>query len=256
MNLADVDKPTSTQWANQALQDGVIDSDDDAYSLAFAGGTFNNPVYDDFILSGRRDFVASEVIIDMMNDRNDPRRETWFTTVDGDYIGGVPGVGNPFSSHSGYEEFFLSPTASANLLSYEEVLLLKAEAAARGGYDVGNPADRYADVVMASMALNEVSEADALAYLSNNPYNGADWKKSIGAEAYTALFNRAFASWNFIRRLDYPVLKNPESSLVDGVPVRMPYSDQEYLLNESNVEAAASAIGGDEVTTKLFWDAN
>ncbi len=261
MNLADVDAGTSKSWASEALAAGVIDSEEEAYSMNFAGGTFNNPVYDDFIASGRRDFVASLVTIDPMNDRNDPRREVWFTTVDGNYIGGVPGVGNPFSSFSQYKPteeggFMLDPMASANLLSYEEILLLKTEAAQRGGYGLSNPADYYEQSVLASMELNGVSDSDAQAYLAANPYDASNWKKSIGAEAYTALFNRAFASWNFVRRLDYPALENPESSFVDDVPVRMPYSDQEYLLNETNVESAAQAIGGDDVTTKLFWDVN
>lgn len=254
MNLADVDEATSKTWATAALSAGIIDSDEDAYSLKFAGGTFNNPVYDDFVASGRRDFVASLVIIDLMNDREDPRRDVWFTTVGGEYIGGTPGVGNPFASFSQYTDFFLAPDAEANLLSYEEILLLKVEAAARGGYGIDDPAGQYAEAVSTSMTLNGVSEEDIQSYLAANPYDSANWKESIGAEAYTALFNRAFASWNFIRRLDYPVLENPESSVADGVPVRMIYSDQEYLLNDSNVSAAAQAIGGDNLITKLFWD--
>ncbi len=264
MNLADVDPSTSVQWANEALNAGVIDSGEAAFAMDFAGGTFNNPAYDDIDVagSGRRDFVISEIVIDPMNARNDPRRAVWFTTVDGDFIGGVPGIGNPFSSNSQYlptEEggFMLEPTASATLISYEEILLLQAEAAARGGgYNVSNPADRYAEAVLASMELNGVDGADAQAYLNSNPYNASNWKESIGMEAYISLFEKTFASWTFIRRLDYPVLENPESSLVDGVPVRMLYSDQEYLLNGINTEAAAEAIGGDEVTTKLFWDVN
>lgn len=261
MNLADVNSSKSVEWATQALNAGIIDSGEDAYSMEFAGGTFNNPVYDDFIASGRRDFVASETTIDPMVEREDPRLEAWFTTVDGEYIGGISGVGNPFGSYSQYlptEDggFMLEPKAPANLISYEEMLLLQVEAAARGGYGISDPAGKYEEAVLASMELNGVDEGDAQDYVANNPYDASNWKKSIGAEAYTALFDRAFASWNFIRRLDYPVLENPESSFVDDVPVRLIYSDQEYLLNAENVEAAAQAIGGDEVTTKLFWDAN
>jgi hypothetical protein len=68
------------------------------------------------------------------------------------------------------------------------------------------------------------------------------------------MFNKGFASWNFTRRLDSPTLVNPPKSNLSSVPYRMPYSDQEYVLNGANVNAAASKIGGDKATTKLFWD--
>jgi hypothetical protein len=71
-----------------------------------------------------------------------------------------------------------------------------------------------------------------------------------------ALFNRGFAAWNFSRRLDAPAFVLPPNNQIDGLPVRMPYSDQEYVLNKTNVEAAATKIGGDKATVKLFWDVN
>ncbi|WP_313100743.1 SusD/RagB family nutrient-binding outer membrane lipoprotein [Epilithonimonas sp.] len=256
INLADVDAALSKSAAESAIASGVIDSQDDSYVFNFDGGTFNNPIYDDLVASGRNDFVPSELVINTMNTNNDPRRETWFTTVGGNYVGGVFGKLNPFANYSHMSDFFLARNASANLLSYAEVLFLKAEAAARG-YSVGGSAESfYNAAVTASMSENEVSAADTATYLSAHPYNASNWKKSIGTEAWVALFNRGFAAWNFSRRLDYPVFTNPTNSLLEGVPVRMPYSDQEYVLNGPNVKAAATKIGGDKAVTKLFWDVN
>ena len=34
----------------------------------------------------------------------------------------------------------------------------------------------------------------------------------------------------------------------------MPYPYNEDTMNKDNWEAASTAIGGDEATTKLFWD--
>lgn len=254
LNLADVDAGASKAAAESAIASGVIASDSEAYTLNFAGGTFNNPVYDDLVSSGRNDFVPSELVIDKMNAKNDPRRDVWFTKVDGQYVGGVFGSLNPFGSYSHMSSFFLANNATANLLSYEEVLFMRAEAAARGYNANGTAAGLYDQAVKASMQLNGVDSADADVYLAANPFDAANWKKSIGEEAYFALFNRAFAAWNFSRRLDTPTFINPPNSRLDGVPVRMPYSDQEYVLNRANVQAAASAIGGDVATTKLFWD--
>jgi hypothetical protein len=41
-----------------------------------------------------------------------------------------------------------------------------------------------------------------------------------------------------------------------GFPNRLTYPNTEQTLNGTSYTAAASAIGGDVVTTKLFWDKN
>lgn len=254
MNLADVNPALSKSAAEAAVAAGVISSDSEAYNFNFDSGTFTNPVYDNFVASGRNDFIPTELVINMMNGKNDPRREQWFTTVNGNYVGGVFGKGNSFAYFSHYSDKLTSKTAGANLLSYAEVLFLKAEGAARG-YNMGGTASAlYNDAILASMAEAGVPAADAAAYVAAHPYDATNWKKSIGEEVYIALFDKAFAAWNFSRRLDYPVFVNPSDSKLKGVPVRMPYSDQEYQLNGANVKAAATAIGGDLATTKLFWD--
>ncbi len=255
INLADSDAALAKSTIESAVQSGVYTSDADSFTFAFDGGTFSNPVFDNLVASGRNDFVPSELIINTMKASSDPRLASWFTTVNGEYVGGVFGALNPFNSRSHLSTaFFLQPNGAEKLLSYTEVSFILAEAAARG-FSVGGSAQSYYDqAITASMAESNVSDADAATYLAANPYNAANWKKSIGEQAWVSLFNRAYAAWNFTRRLDYPVLVNPVNSLTETVPFRMPYSDQEYVLNKTNVEAAASAIGGDNVSTKLFWD--
>ncbi|MDR2206255.1 MAG: SusD/RagB family nutrient-binding outer membrane lipoprotein [Flavobacteriaceae bacterium] len=255
MNLADVDPTTSKQVAKDAIAGGVITSDADSYSLVFPGGTFSNPLYDDMVASGRNDFIPAAPFVNFMNTTDDPRRSAYFTTIGGNYVGGVYGTLNTYANFSHVNPSFHTQTAPAKLLSATEVAFLMAEAAARDN-SVGDPATLYTSAVTASMNENGVSAGDASAFLITNPYNASNWQESIGMQSYVALWNSPFASWNFIRRLDYPVLPKPPSTTLDGVPVRMPYSDQEYLVNQANVEAAAVAIGGDDATTKLFWDVN
>ncbi len=254
INLADVEPALSKTTVESAVNSGVISSESESYSLIFDGGTFSNPVYDSFIASGRSDFVPSELVINLMNGKDDPRRVVWFTTVEGNYVGGVFGDGNDFGKTSHYTDVLTNAKAPVKLLSYAEVEFLLAEAAARG-YSVGGSAeDLYKKGVTASMKEYGIEDAKITSYLEANVYDTGNWKKSIGEQAYIALFDRGFASWNFTRRLDFPVLVNPEKSQLTTVPFRMPYSSQEYQLNGSNVEAAATAIGGDKAETKLFWD--
>jgi len=335
LNLADTDPAAAKAAAESAYASGLISSDDEAYKLQFAGGTFNNPIYDDLESSGRNDFVPSQLMVNMMNAKNDPRRHYYFTenlaqgkvvsttTVGpilnvttetavsnaqvgqraykfnagnlpsqlddtytyvgevsavngtevslinttggfsagetiafGYYQGGVFGSLNPFGGKTHINARYIFNNAEAKYLGYEEVLFMRAEAAQRG-FNVGGTAlALYNEAVLTSMELNGVSTADAAAYLAAHPYNATNWKKSIGEEAWVALFDSPFAAWTFARRLDNPVFVNPPNSKTEGVPVRMIYSDQEYVLNKANVTAAASAIGGDKVITKLFWDVN
>ena len=82
------------------------------------------------------------------------------------------------------------------------------------------------------------------------------WKQKIGEQAYLALYNRGFECWTSYRRLDYPVLTAPADAEVDQVPTRLTYPAREETLNATNETAAATAIGGNTLTTKLFWDVN
>ncbi|ATN06557.1 SusD/RagB family nutrient-binding outer membrane lipoprotein [Chryseobacterium indologenes] len=257
MNLADVDPALAKTTVESAIAGGVISSDDEAYKFKYDGGTFSNPVFDNLVASNRNDFVPSELTIKTMSALSDPRMDVWFTKVGGVYKGGVFGeLNDPYTNYSQLSSYFRSATAPSNLLSYAEVAFLKAEAAARGFAAGGTAVDLYAAAVAESMRENGVSAANAATYIAANPLNIANWKQSIGTQAWIAMFNKGFASWNFTRRLDYPILVNPPKSNLSSVPYRMPYSDQEYVLNGANVKAAGDKIGGDKATTKLFWDKN
>ncbi|SEH27753.1 SusD/RagB family nutrient-binding outer membrane lipoprotein [Chryseobacterium culicis] len=255
MNLADEEPALSKSVAESAIAAGVISSETEAYKFKYDGNTFSNPVYDNLVASNRDDFLPSELVINTMSGLSDPRMNVWFTKVNGVYKGGVFGeLNDPFSNYSQLSSYFRSSTGESNLMSYAEITFLKAEAAARGYSAGGTAADLYTAAVTASMNENGVTSADTGAYLLANPYNASNWKQSIGVQAWIAMFNKGLACWNFTRRLDYPILVNPPKSNLSSVPYRMPYSDQEYVLNGANVKAAAIKIGGDKATTKLFWD--
>ena len=256
INLADTDAALAKSTVESAVTSGLYQSDNESFTFTFDGGTFSNPIFDNLVASGRNDFVPSSLLIDAMNKTSDPRLKTWFTTVEGKYVGGTFGSLNPFASNSHLSDFYLAPNGAEKLISYTEVNFILAEAAARG-YSVGGTAlSFYEKAIKASMQESGVSDADATTYLAANPFNVTNWKKSIGDQAWVALFNRAYAAWNFNRRLDFPALKNPVNSKAESVPYRMPYSDQEYVLNATNVNAAKAAMGGDDVSIKLFWDVN
>ncbi|MDV7697597.1 SusD/RagB family nutrient-binding outer membrane lipoprotein [Chryseobacterium soli] len=255
VTLADVEPALAKTHAEAAFAAGLFTEKADNFGLqTFPSGLLSNPVYQDVIQSGRNDFLPSDVLVNFMNGKSDPRRAVWFTTVGGAYIGGKYAKQNVFGQYSHFTNAISGENAQGFLLDYSEIMFLRTEAAARGFSVGGTAATLYPLAIKASMTEYGVADADATAFIAANPYDAVNWKKSIGEQAWIAMFNKGFQAWNFARRLDFPVFVNPSNSRVEAVPIRMRYSDQEYLLNAANVNAAAAKIGGDKVSTKLFWD--
>jgi hypothetical protein len=69
------------------------------------------------------------------------------------------------------------------------------------------------------------------------------------------MYNRGFEGWAVWRKYDAPIFNIPGDS-GNPVPTRYTYPVNEQNLNPTNWEAASSAIGVDDQTTKLFWDVN
>jgi hypothetical protein len=85
--------------------------------------------------------------------------------------------------------------------------------------------------------------------------NGS-WQQKIATQKWLALFNQSPEGYTEWRRMDYPTLNAPPDSFINTVPVRFRYPISEQTLNSENYQSAASAIGGDLMTSKLFWDKN
>lgn len=253
--LADVEPALAKTHAEAAYSGGLFTDKADNFGLqTFPSGLLSNPVYQDVIQSGRNDFLPSDVLVNFMNAKNDPRRAIWFTKFNNNYVGGIYGKVNVFGNYSHFTDAISGENAPGFLLDYSEIMFLRAEAAQRG-FSVGDTATNlYDQAIKTSMKEYGVSDADANAYAAANPYDAVNWKKSIGEQSWVAMFNKGYQAWNFARRLDFPVFVNPANSRVESVPIRMRYSDQEYLLNATYVNAAAAKIGGDKVSTKIFWD--
>jgi hypothetical protein len=253
--LADVEPALAKTHAEAAYSGGLFTDKADNFGLqTFPSGLLSNPVYQDVIQSGRNDFLPSDVLVNFMNAKNDPRRAIWFTKFNNNYVGGIYGKVNVFGNYSHFTDAISGENAPGFLLDYSEIMFLRAEAAQRG-FSVGDTATNlYDQAIKTSMKEYGVSDVDANAYAAANPYDAVNWKKSIGEQSWVAMFNKGYQAWNFARRLDFPVFVNPANSRVESVPIRMRYSDQEYLLNATYVNAAAAKIGGDKVSTKIFWD--
>ena len=153
ITLADANNTLAKSTVESAISGGVFTSSDDNALFPFMTATHPNPMYEDLVQSGRNDFVAANTIVDIMNNLSDPRRPFYFTTIGGIYSGGQYGYESPYSAYSHVPDCIAAPDFHGMLLTYDEILFYKAEAAARG-YTVGGTVEAlYNDAITASIRM-------------------------------------------------------------------------------------------------------
>jgi hypothetical protein len=261
IRLADVNMGLSQTMAVQAVQGGVFTSNADNFLLQYQSSTPNtNPLWVDLVQSGRSDFIAANTLVDQMNALNDPRRQFYFRdTYDGEYVGGVYGDQQAYNafSHPGNNQ--LNPQFPGILISYWEVAFLLADAAQRG-YSVGGTAEEfYNEGIRASIRYWGGTEADVAAYLANpdvayTTAPGTPFQK-IALQKWISLYDQGFEAWSTYRLYDYPTMAIAALSELP-TPNRYTYPVTEYSLNEENVRSAGTRVGGDALSTRIFWDIN
>ena len=258
MLLADIDDATA-KAAVEASDAAALASAADNVSLTYLGSTPNtNPLYSDIVLGGRGDYVAATDLMTPLLSMSDPRTPGFFAkNNNGDYTGGIVGSNNTLSVTSQPSSKVSAAAAPNVFMGYAEIEFFRAEAIERGYNVAGTAEAHYNNAIRASIVFWGGTSADADTYLlrPDVAYTTAtgDWHQKIGFQKWIALYNRPYDGWTELRRLDYPKLTPPVSA-VSGFPNRFSYPTIEQQVNLENYSSASSAIGGDKVETKLFWD--
>ncbi|UFH57058.1 SusD/RagB family nutrient-binding outer membrane lipoprotein [Spirosoma sp. KNUC1025] len=260
MTLADVNPAKSKTLAEAAVTAGVFKANSDNAALVYLATTPNtNPIWVGLIQSSREDYVASNTMMDMLKASNDPRIPLYYTKDNaGGYSGGIYGRSNAFITYSKAGAAMTATTTPGVLLSYDETAFYLAEAAARG-YSVGGTAESFYNAGITSSILYwGGTAAAATTYLAEPTVAfataiGATPLQKIARQKYLALFNRGLEAWTEYRRFDFPTFNAPPIPQGD-FPLRYTYPNSEQNANIANYTTAASAIGGDKLTTKVFWD--
>lgn len=242
-------------YVQQALAAGVFSSNDDNFQLNYlSAAPYTNPVYEDLVLSGRQDYLPANTIVDYMNGLNDPRREVYFQDVNGAYIGGPYGTSIPGGTYNDFShegEIFYTATMPGVLLDYAEVEFLQAEFYMKTG-NSGLAKAHYEAGILANMDFWGIDTAAATAYVAANPWDGAN-SAQLAMQFWLGEYDRGWTGWNVWRRFDSPIM-NVAIDFGEPIPTRYTYPLSESSLNPDAYGQAASAIGGDTKTTKLFWD--
>ncbi|MEN7549367.1 SusD/RagB family nutrient-binding outer membrane lipoprotein [Rapidithrix thailandica] len=175
------------------------------------------------------------------------------------YVGGVYGSANSYKVYSHIGDVYYVPELKGTIINYAETQFLLAEAAERGGYNTTMSAEEYYNTgIKASFDQWDVEGVNDYLALDHIAYTTApgDWKQKIGTQMWLALYNQGFEGWTTWRRLDMDLMNTPAGMDFEDIPVRFTYPLNEGQLNGQNYHSAGEKIGGDKVSTKLFWDAN
>ncbi|QNF33685.1 SusD/RagB family nutrient-binding outer membrane lipoprotein [Adhaeribacter swui] len=259
MTLADVDAAKAKTMVEAAAPNVITSNAENAKITYLSALPNRNQLYESLVQSGRSDFVGASTLIDPMLATNDPRLPIYFKPVAGssNFKGGTAGTPNSATNNSTPGAALENPTLPGMLLTYSEVEFLLAEAVERGFAVAGTAEAHYNAAVTASITEWGGSAADAATYLEKSAvaYNTAagDWKQKIGTQKWIALYSQPTQAWTEWRRLDAPNLVKPAAAISE-IPLRLPYPTTEANLNTTNYAAAASAMGGDVVTSRIFWD--
>jgi hypothetical protein len=278
--LSDSDPVTAKATITSAIGGGIFTSNADNALYNFSSSPpYTNQAWVGLVQGGRKDYVATDTYMTLLGSQNktdatigDKRTPYYFAQNKvGIYVGAPNAQGtilySEFSLPSGSQLTLgnsngqaasIGSLANANfpgdLLDYSETQFYLAEAVARG-FISGSAATYYANGITASFVYWTGSDAGASDIIAANPIGSgqAAQLQAIAAQQYLALYNRGYDAWTVNRRLDYPVLIPPPNAISD-FPVRFTYPNKEQQINSSNYQAASTAIGGDVVTTKLWFD--
>ncbi len=318
IHLADVNPSKSKTNVEAAIAAGVFTSAEDNALLVYQGSAPNtNPLHEDLVLSGRKDFVPTNTIIDLLNNYKDPRlfyyiqnpvgfsfqkdendvlldttvvsgvgRYLIYTSSTGSdsmvykevpftltpvadefdatvkhYDGGRYGESSSYPSYSHIHSNIEAASFPGILMTYSEIQFYIAEAAVRGFSVEQTVEDAYNEAIRASILFWGGTTDEAEAYLAlpavdyTTATETATWQEVIGTQSYISFYTRGFVGYTQYRRLDYPQMNVAPEAATDGpVPTRFTYPINEQTLNSTNYNAAASAIGGDDLLTRIFWD--
>lgn len=259
ITIADANPSVAQSAIEEASPNAFMSNADNAVIPFVSAPPHTNPLWEALVQSGRHDFVPANTIVDYMNELEDPRRPIHFTQYQGEYLGGIYGVNNDYNTFSHFGETIKQPAFEGMILEYAEIEFIRAEAAARG-WNVSSDAEtHYNNAIRADMEYWGVSDSDITAYLAQPgvAYDaGGDYREQIGKQKWMGLYLQGLQGWTEWRRLDAPTLNGiPSVGITENdIPTRFTYPVDEQNLNEANWQEASSAIGGDELSTKLFWD--
>ncbi|PSQ80598.1 MAG: hypothetical protein BRD40_04250 [Bacteroidetes bacterium QS_1_65_9] len=286
MRISDRKPDVAATAVEEAVEAGPFESNDDNPLLEFTTPPYQNPFYENYEVEGRDDWAATESIVSIMNENEDPRRPAYFAdansdTPDEEFNGlpyGLPGgqaqrlFTDPGTNFSGPSQDVRTASSPTIFMLYDEVLFIKAEAALRSDMDVSNidddGEDLYRDAIRASMDYWGVPDEGAVDdYLDEVETPTEDnYEQVLGVQKWIAQYLQGVQGWSTWRRMDFegvfqiPPGNDAVARFGCPIAIRMVYPNDESTLNQSNLNDAINdflsgdGAASDDQGVKLWWD--
>ena len=235
-------------------------NNDDAAVRYLSAQPNANPIYESIVYGSRFEYKINSVMVGMLTTLNDPRLPVYAKkNSNGEYRGkpaGIEEVPNDdynYDNVSAIGDKYVDPQFPGFLMTYSELMFLMAEAAHKG-YISGSAAEYYNNGIAASFEFNGLSDKYA-AYIAQTSvaYGVSTGLQKIAEQNWIALYCQGIEAWTEWRRTKFPVLALPEDAVITEIPSRYNYPIIEQSVNKANWEAAKTAMGGDDMTTKFWW---
>ncbi len=281
LHYSQVDPAFASQQINALVSSGAefMQSTDDNFEMMFsAEPQRQNPIASIEGGQFRNQFFPNRTIVNLMNDKADPRRASYFvafpynsdsykgaTILDVEpssaysrlhsYLKGTPSAVNPEKVNSNGTlndgAITYGGDAPSRLLTFAEYNFIRAEAALTLGAP-GDAAEFFKAGISASMDDASVTQAKAAAYLlAHGTLTGSNEEKlaQIITEKYIANFGVVMEPWNDWRRTGYPAITPMPMPLAiyDQIPRSLFYPVSEVTSNP-NIDQKQTMLN------RVFWD--
>jgi hypothetical protein len=144
--------------------------------------------------------------------------------------------------------------AKGVMMTYPELQFILAEASQKG-FISGTALTFYENGVKASFEYFDTKMPDTYLTQSGVSLSSGNPLVKIATQKWISLFYHSMEAWADWRRSGLPELKPGQSNLNgDRIPSRFLYPLSEQALNATNLSAAISRQGPDDINTKLWWD--
>jgi hypothetical protein len=232
---------------------------DNAQLNYLSGAPNNNPVNEN--RKTRDDHRISATIVNKLKDLKDARLAIYADAPadGGDYKGVPNGLSNSDANALGLSKtskvgsYFTAATAPGIIMTYAELLFIKAELAHKGIASGGDVAANYKEAITASFKQYNLTVSPE--YLTVNALkSGVDGYTQIMEQKWIALYGQGLEAWTEYRRTGIPALKAPVSNANnDVIPTRLAYPGSEESLNYVNFQEALKRQGGENTMRLKLW---
>ncbi|NJB71341.1 hypothetical protein GGR42_001803 [Saonia flava] len=251
----------------------VMTSNEDNATMQFLSANPDaHPITEESVyrVGSYNEYRISENFVGLLESFDDPRLnfladptansvESGTPTIEGMQNGIVDGPayeykgGDAFLSKFNIDYFYLQANANeARLMTYSEVAFILAEASLRGWIG-GDDQALYEEGIQGNFDYWDVDMPSDYLTRAGVAYNGTI--ETIMSQKYIALFYTDYQGFIEFKRTGFPntIAPGPDA-FYSTYPSRFEYPGEEEALNAENYNAAVSRIGGDEITTKVWWE--